>query len=149
MLDDMIDKAKKAIDLGGKDKDASPKHDLHHKRKELKDHGHKKVASITDEFDEALPIFERAGYILKNFEIELGISPKLIPHFHIDKSVTAEQRKAVLAEVRHRRIIRLMLEALNKAAHLHDKLKIGNLDFKGLELHVSALPTVRLLFTKK
>ena len=40
----------------------------------------------------------------------------------------------------------LILDALFKASYLSEHVKVGKLDFLGLEVHVSVIPTVRLLF---
>ena len=119
---------------------------LEEKRKEINDHSHKKIITVSDRFHDCLPIFESAGYKLKKFEVELGISPKIIPHFMIDESVTHEQKLEALKKVKGKRMMHMMLDALIKASKLHGSLQIGDLDFCGIEVHLSALPTVRLLF---
>ncbi len=125
----------------------SPNRDhLHEKRKDINDYAHKKIIEVSDRFHDNLPIFESAGYKLKKFEVELGISPKVIPHFMIDESVSEEQKLAALEKVKGKRMMHLMLEALIKAGKLHGTLQIGELDFCGIEVHLSAIPTVRLLF---
>jgi len=69
---------------------------LHEKRKDINDYAHKKIIDVSDRFHNNLPIFESAGYKLKKFEVELGISPKIIPHFMVDESVTHEQKMQAL-----------------------------------------------------
>ena len=64
----------------------------------------------------------------------------------IDESVTLEQKMAVLEKVKGKRMMHLMLEALIKASKLHGTLQIGDLNFCGIEVHLSAIPMVRLLF---
>jgi hypothetical protein len=119
---------------------------LHEKRKDISDHAHRKIIEVSDRFHDHLPLFESVGYKLKRFEVELGISPKIIPHFIIDESVSEEQKLAALEKVKGKRMMHMMLEALIKASKLHGTLQIGELDFCGIEVHLSALPTVRLLF---
>jgi len=122
---------------------------LHEMRKDVKDHHHKKLIEVSDRFHKHLPIFESAGYKLKKFEVELGISPKIIPHFMIDESVTLDQKMDALAKVKGKRLMHLMMEALIKASKLHGAMQIGDLDFCGVEVHLSAIPTVRLLFANE
>ncbi|MBW8017050.1 MAG: hypothetical protein FVQ82_12765 [Planctomycetes bacterium] len=119
---------------------------LHEKRKSIDNHVHKKIIEISDRLHKYLPTFESAGYKLKKFEVELGISPKIIPHFMIDESVTLEQKMEALEKVKGKRMMHLMMEALIKASKLHGTLQVGDLDFCGIEVHLSAIPTVRLLF---
>ena len=47
----------------------------------IKDAGGNKVSEMVEAFKDSLPHLKGAGYELIEFEIELGISPKLIPHF--------------------------------------------------------------------
>lgn len=115
----------------------------------LQDMGHRKVAELSQEFHDCLPIFERAGFVLLNFEVEVGLSPKFIPHFHITKIISQDERRAILEEVRNQYVIKLILESLFKASTLSQHIRIGNLVFRGLEVHVSAIPTVRMLFGRQ
>jgi len=132
----------------GPSKPSDDREHLHEKRKGINDYAHKKVIEASDKLHDNLPIFESAGYKLKKFEVELGISPKIIPHFMVDESVTEEQKMAALEKVKDKRLMHLMLEALIKAGKLHGSLQIGDLDFCGVEVHLAAIPTVRLLFGK-
>lgn len=122
---------------------------LHEKRKNIDNHVHKKIIDISDKFHDNLPIFESAGYKLKKFEVELGISPKIIPRFIIDESVTLEQKMEALEKVKGKRMMHLMLGALIKAGKLHGTLQVGDLNFCGIEVHLSAIPMVRLLFANE
>jgi len=125
------------------------KEDIHEKRKEIDNHAHKKIIEVSDKLHDNLPIFESAGYKLKKFEVELGISPKIIPHFMVDKSVTYEQKMEALEKVKDKRMMHLMMDALIKAGKLRGALQIGDLDFCGIEVHLSAIPMVRLIFGNK
>ncbi len=112
----------------------------------ITDVGHKKIRDLTDELHDDLPIFERAGYSLHSLEVELGISPKLIPHFKVEKQISQEEQQTILDEVKHKRILSLLLSSLFKSSYLKEILKIGNLEFHGLKIELSAIPKVRLLF---
>jgi hypothetical protein len=112
----------------------------------ITDAGHRKIKQMLDELHEDLPIFEKAGYKLHSLEVEIGISPKLIPHFRVCEHITEEKQKAILEEVRHKRMLYMLLLSLFKSSYLKKILRIGNLDFHGLKIELSAVPTVRLLF---
>ena len=61
--------------------------------------------------------------------------------------VLGERReKAILEEVRHKRLLHALLSSLFKSSYLKKILRIGNLDFHGLRIELSAVPTVRLQF---
>ena len=58
-----------------------------------------KILLLMDEFNDALPYLSAAGYTLDQLEVELGLPPKLIPHFvyaqdsEIDSETTLENLK--------------------------------------------------------
>ena len=115
----------------------------------LSDLGHRRVVELVEEFHSMLPVFEKAGFLLENFQIEVGLSPKFIPHFMVTHSVSDEEAQAALAELGNRRLLRTVMQALLKASYLRDHLTLGELEFVGLEVYVAAVPTVRLLFGKE
>ncbi len=110
--------------------------------------GHDKVVDMANQFHSSLPIFEKAGFKLQNLEIEVGISPKIIPHFMIIGQPSEEQQKQAISEMQSHRLMKPVMDALVKASYLHKHIKIGNLPFIGLEVHFAIVPTVRLIFGK-
>jgi hypothetical protein len=64
----------------------------------------------------------------------------------IVRHISEDEKKQVLEEAKGRRFLKMILDALFKASYLSEHVKVGKLDFLGLEVHVSAIPTVRLLF---
>ena len=57
------------------------------KLSEFKELGSEKIQALIASFQQALPAIQTAGYELTEFEVELGVTPKLIPHFrHAAKS---------------------------------------------------------------
>ena len=112
----------------------------------IADAGHRKIKDMLDELNADLPIFEKAGYKLHSLEVEVGISPKLIPHFRVCDHISEEAQKAILEEVRHKRILHALLASLFKSSYLKKVLRVGNLDFHGIRIELSAVPTVRLQF---
>jgi len=112
----------------------------------ISDAGHRKIKEMLDELNADLPIFEKAGYKLHSLEVEVGISPKLIPHFRVCQHISEDEQKVILKEVRHKRILHALLSSLFKSSYLKNVLRVGNLDFHGLRIELSAIPTVRLQF---
>ena len=113
---------------------------------DFKNATHRKMKEMVDELHDDLPIFERAGYKLDKLEVELGIAPKLIPHFKVEKLLCKEEQDAILKEVRPNRILHLLLSSLFKASYLKDIMQIGNLDFHALKIELAASPKVHLIF---
>ncbi len=114
----------------------------------LRHFGHDKVVDIANQFHSALPAFEKAGFKLQNLEIEVGISPKIIPHFMIVEQPSEEEKKQAIKEIQSNRLMKPVMDALLKASYLHRHIKIGDLPFIGLEVHFAIVPTVRLIFGK-
>lgn len=110
--------------------------------------GHDKVVDIANQFHSSLPIFEKAGFKLQNLEIEVGISPKIIPHFMIIDQPSEEEKKQAIKEIKSNRLMKPVMDALIKASYLHRYIKIGDLPFIGIEVHFAIVPTVRLIFGK-
>lgn len=141
-LDNIIESVKEEVTKGQEALEGSITETEH----KITDAGHRKMKDLVDELHEDLPIFERAGYKLHSLEVELGITPKLIPHFKVEKHISKEEQQTLLNEVKHKRVLHLLLSSLFKASYLKKVLRIGNLDFNGLKIELSAIPTVRLLF---
>jgi len=116
------------------------------KKPSFADMGHQKLVDHVNEFDTYIPLFERAGFELRRFEIEVGLSPKFIPRFLIRRLISEEEKKQVMEEARSKHLLKMILEGLFKASYLSRHVKVGALEFLGLEIHVAAVPRVRLLF---
>jgi len=76
------------------------------KLNELSAVGSQKIQELVTAFQQSLPAIRSAGYELTEFEVELGVTPKLIPHFrHAPKSIedidaARERTVAVLGATR-------------------------------------------------
>lgn len=112
------------------------------------DVAHRRVADMANQLDEFLPIFEQAGYVLHGLEIEMGISPKLVPRFRFLPNVSEEDRADALRRAQGNRMARVILEALLKAGRLTKHLRVGELHFLGLEVVLGVVPTVRILMRR-
>ncbi len=119
---------------------------LTEKRKAVTDRAHQVLVRTVDDFHKCLPHFEQAGFSLVRFDVEIGLTPKLLPRFMINHVASPAEQKEILAKVRRNRLAATIMKALFKAAHLHDVMRVGQLQFMGLEVGVSAVPTVRMIF---
>ncbi|MFT5521717.1 MAG: hypothetical protein ACI9IA_002322 [Enterobacterales bacterium] len=106
-----------------------------------------KVKNVINDFIEAAPLIERAGFRIRDLEIELSVIPKLIPHFEKTIDVDDKARLLIIEEVHDKRLIRLLLKALFKADNFQKSIKMGNLEFSGIEIEITAIPAVRLRYT--
>lgn len=106
----------------------------------------KKAKSIINDFIEAGPLIEAAGFRIKDLEIELSVIPKLIPHFEKLTDVDDIVRADIMEQVKDKRIIRMLLKALYKADDFQKSLKMGGLEFTGIEIEITAIPAIRLIY---
>lgn len=115
------------------------------KLSEFKDFGSEKVQALIASFQQALPAIQTAGYELTEFEVELGITPKLIPHFrHASKSPEDVTRAREL--VRENKLGALILGGLLKAGEVHKQIRVAGFSFSHIEIELGLIPSVRLQY---
>lgn len=107
--------------------------------------GAEKIQELVVSFQQALPALKSAGYEMTEFEIELGVTPKLIPHFrHAPK--TAEDATAAREMLKDNKIGLLILGALLKAGDVHKQIKVAGFGFSHIEIELGLIPSVRLQY---
>ena len=104
-----------------------------------------KILSLIDEFNNALPYLSAAGYTLDQLEVELGLPPKLIPHFAYAQDSEVDSETA-LENLKNNRIGYNLLKILIMAGDYQDKFKFSQMSFCHLEIELSVIPTVRLRY---
>jgi hypothetical protein len=112
---------------------------------ELKELGAAKVQELVTSFQQALPAIKTAGYELTEFEIELGVTPKLIPHFrHAAK--TSEDVASAREALRDNKLGALILNGLLKAGEMHKQIKVAGYCFSHVEIELGLIPSIRLQY---
>lgn len=115
------------------------------KLNELKNVGVEKIQELVSQFQQALPALKCAGYELTEFEIELGVTPKLIPHFrHAAKS--PEDADAARELLKDNKLGLLILGALLKAGDVHRQIRVAGFGFSHIEIELGLIPSVRLQY---
>ena len=97
-------------------------------------------------FNESLPYIERAGFVVTEIEVGIGISPRIVPHLRMEKAISAREREALLAEVKGKRLVYTILTSLFAATAARKRLKFKSYQFEEIELELSVLPSVTLKF---
>ncbi|MBL7134532.1 MAG: hypothetical protein ISS78_10575 [Phycisphaerae bacterium] len=113
---------------------------------QIEDYGHHKIKEAADEFHQCLPLLEQAGYSLCEFDIDVGMPPKLVAHFTVKTLLAPAQQQAVLEEARGHRMIHALLVALFKTSGLQHAVKVASLECRQVEVHLGMIPKVRLRF---
>lgn len=112
---------------------------------ELKAYGAEKLQETMSAFQSALPALRRAGYAMHEFEIELGLTPKIIAHF-----MPAPTHEAAIAQAREalkdNKVGSTMLSVLAKAGEVHRQIKAPGFSCAHMEIDVGVLPAVRLRY---
>lgn len=97
-------------------------------------------------FNEALPYIERAGYVVTEIEVGLGLSPKVVPHLRLHEQISEEEKAALLEETHDKKLVNTILGSLFRASAARSKLNFNKFHFSDIELELSILPTVVLKF---
>jgi hypothetical protein len=112
---------------------------------ELKAYGAEKLQETMAAFQSALPALRQAGYEMREFEIELGLTPKIIAHF-----MPAPTHEAAVAQAREalkgNKIGEAMLGVLARAGEVHRQIKAPGFTCAHMEIDVGLLPAVRLRY---
>jgi hypothetical protein len=109
--------------------------------------GAEKVQEVVTAFQQALPAIHMAGYELTEFEIELGVTPKLIPHFkHALRS--AEDVEAAREALKDNKLGQVILGALLKAGEVQKQIKVAGFAFSHIEIEMGLIPSVRLQYKR-
>ena len=106
------------------------------------------ILDVVNNLNDSLPHLAKAGYNLDELEIEIGVPPKLIPHFTLDETLF-ENTEQVLTDLKGNAIGSALLKALLKSADLQGKIVINGMSFSRVEIELSLVPAVRLCYKQK
>jgi hypothetical protein len=109
--------------------------------------GAEKVQEVVTAFQQALPALKSAGYELTEFEIELGVTPKLIPHFR-HAARTTEDVDAARDALKDNKLGQILLGALLKAGDMHKQINVAGFCFSHIEIEMGLIPSVRLQYKR-
>lgn len=112
---------------------------------ELKAFGSEKLDQSMAGLRSALPALRQAGFQLREFEIELGITPKIIAHF-VPHEASAEDVAAAAAALNGNAIGGSMLNVLKGAGDAHRRFKLMGFSAAHIEIDVGVIPAVRLRY---
>jgi hypothetical protein len=106
------------------------------------------ILEVVSSLNDSLPHLAKAGYTMDELEIEIGVPPKLIPHFTVEGALV-ENAEQVLTDLEGNIIGSALLKALLKAAALQQKIVINGMSFSRVEIQLGLVPAVRLCYEQK
>lgn len=112
---------------------------------ELKAFGEEQIDKSMAAFRRALPVLRKAGYQMREFEIELGITPKIIAHF-MPSEATDEDIAVAREALKENAIGASMLSVLKRAGDAHRRFKVLGFNCAHIEIDVGVIPAVRLRY---
>jgi hypothetical protein len=112
----------------------------------LKDMGEDKLKEVINNFNEARPFLEDAGYKLSGLQIEMGVPPKLTTEFECDNA-SEEKINSALESLKDNKVGLMVLKSLIKANGLQNGISLKGLKFSHIEIEVGLIPNVRLIFS--
>ena len=111
----------------------------------MRDVGTDKIAETIESFRRSLPHLKGAGYELTEFEVELGIPPKLSPHFKYSAKSESDIAHAIEA-LKGNTLGTIVLTGLTKAGAIQQKIAVGGCSFTHIEIELGLIPTVKLKY---
>ena len=112
----------------------------------LKDTGVEKVKSTLKDFENALPIIKKAGYNLNVLNVGVGLPPSIIASFSI-KKVSEKEYSAALDEIDSNKVGKAVLNALNSASKMKEKLEIKSMTMNEIHVEIGLIPKVNLIYS--
>ena len=112
----------------------------------LKDTGVEKVKSTLKDFENALPIIKKAGYNLNELNVGVGLPPSIIASFSI-KNVSEKVYGAALDEIDSNKVGKAVLNALNSASKMKEKLEIKSMTMNEIHVEIGLIPKVNLIYS--
>ena len=112
----------------------------------LKETGVEKVKSTLKDFENALPIIKKAGYNLNELNVGVGLPPSIIASFSI-KKVSEKEYSAALDEIDSNKVGKAVLNALNSASKMKEKLEIKSMTMNEIHVEIGLIPKVNLIYS--
>ncbi|TQV86384.1 hypothetical protein [Aliikangiella coralliicola] len=108
-----------------------------------------KIKALIADLNNAQPIFTEAGFIMEQLDIEIGLIPKLTPHFRQLKEISKQEEDQLLNQLNDRRLIKFILISLFKSSRMKSLLENADMYFHGIEIDITATPSVRTVFKRE
>lgn len=109
--------------------------------------GSEKLAELAQSVNDALPVVTQAGFVIERIEMTLGVPPKAMVRARVERELTDQEYDALVERVGEQVVSSIVAGTFLKAAAFHRSFRIGTMRSSQVEIELSPLPAVRLLFT--
>ncbi|MDY0084006.1 MAG: hypothetical protein RBR74_12555, partial [Ignavibacteriaceae bacterium] len=110
----------------------------------FKEKSESKIDEIFETIDRYKNVFTDAGYQIGGINASLGLPPDITIVFKILGTVDREKRNSVLSEAEENKLITIILESLFKASDFSDKIKVGELTLKTINVKLGLIPAISI-----
>ena len=107
-----------------------------------------KIKALIAELNNAHPVFTEGGFIMEQLDIEIGLIPKLTPHFIQLKEISSQEEEQLLSQLNDRKMIKFIMISLFKSSRMKSLMENTDMYFHGIEIEITATPSVRTVFKR-
>jgi len=110
----------------------------------FKEKGVSKIDEIFETIDRYRSVFTDAGYQIGAINASLGIPPDITIVFKFLGTIDPVKRKLVLKEAEESKLIIIILESLFNASDFSEKIKVGELTLKTINVKLGLIPAISI-----
>ncbi len=112
-------------------------------------YGADKLEETAEKLNGVLPYIERAGFRVTEIEVNMGITPALIPHVQVYDVLPKDERPALMAELKGRKFASGILSSLFRAADFGNRIDLKGFDFFEIEIELGVIPSVTVKYAPR
>lgn len=151
MSENILDKAKTAA-LSIKERATDLKTDLWNDEKaeivnEFKEKGTEKIKEILEIVNKYKSLFYEAGYEVDSFNASLSIPPDISITFKFLGAINDDKKQEIKSKVSESKIASIILSSLFKASDFAEKIKMGEMKLKEIEITLGLIPGISISLT--
>lgn len=109
-------------------------------------YGADKLEETAERLNSVLPYIERAGFRVTEIEVNMGVTPAVIPHVQVDNVMPKAERPALMAELKGRTFATGILSSLFRAADFGKRIDLKGFDFFEIEIELGVIPSITVKY---
>jgi hypothetical protein len=113
---------------------------------DIKELGADKLKEVVNDFGEILPIVEKAGYKIHEFQIVLALPPAFITNFIKTKDIPEKDIKNIIEANSDKKLLKIILKSLIKANQFQGEININKMKFTEVTVELTVPPKVVIKF---